>query len=486
LGIVFFVYFFWFYMIISSINLWCTKNLVDTQFLIWKIFSESVSDELQYCSDPFAQEVGFVFLNTCGFISSSRQEMFVTLEELLNAWKKIYLWWCAVQYFEKLLKYEKNMDNESRQEFTDWQKFLKDENVFLLSWEDVKKISLKDLESWFCSNVFEKFVHMDSPRFYSNIDLGYEYLKIAEGCNNQCAFCAIPKIRGKQQSLSIEKIVLEVQNMLDQWAKEIILIAQDSTRYGVDLINNEEWKMNNLGSKESWLLELLKTIDEIEGDFVYRVLYLYPDVLTFGILDELVKLEKFVPYFDLPLQHINSDLLQKMWRFSDVKKIRQFLKYIRDNFETSYIRTNLIVWFPWETSDMVEELMEFVGEGLFDNVALFEYHDEPLAPSYRFENKVEGNEIRKRFCLLRDIWGPIFEVQEKERKKEKQVWFVQEIFSKDEEKDGEWWSGKMKVVVRPRLHAPEIDSVDEIDVEDVLGVLDGDEVEIGSLVKYVC
>jgi len=448
-------------MIVSSINLGCTKNLVDIQFLLWKFFSFENSD-LQYCPDPFEKSVELIFLNTCWFISSGRDEMFATLEELLEAWKKVYLIGCAVQYFQKLISEEnvaRDIGEETYREWLDWQQFLSNENVFLLSREDAKKVSLDDLKIWFSSKRFEEFVHMDSPRFYSNIDLWFEYLKISEWCNNQCAFCAIPKIRWKQKSLTICQIWQEARDMIKQWVKEIILISQDSTRYWVDIY----W--------EPELLTLLRDLEMMNEDFMFRVLYMYPDLLTFEWFEGLLELEKFIPYFDLPLQHINAKLLKKMWRYSDVKEIRNMLKFIRENFEWAYIRTNFIVWFPWETSEMVDELADFIGEWWFDNVALFEYHDEPLAPSYKSKDKIDSKEIHNRFRYLRDIWEPIFETQEKERKQEKQVWFVEEISDN-------------KIIVRPWIHAPEIDSVDEISIENIESVLDGNDVELGGLVEY--
>jgi len=450
-------------MFVSSINLGCTKNLVDTQFLLWKIFSFD-SWELEYCPNPFDDVVELVFLNTCGFIASGRAEMFETLEKLLSVWKKIYLWGCAVQYFQKLISNEEkkyDMNEEIRSELLYWQKFVKNKNVFLLSWEDAKKISLDDLKKWFSSEKFTEFVHMNSIRFYSNIDLGFEYLKIAEWCNNQCSFCIIPKIRGKQKSLTIDQIWSEVTDMIGQWVKEIILISQDSTRYGVDIYG------------ESELLTLLRDLEMRDEDFMVRVLYMYPDLLTAEWLEWFMELKKFVPYFDFPLQHINSKLLKKMWRFSNVKEIRAMLKFIRDNFENAYIRTNFIVGFPWETPEMVQELADFIGEWLFDNIALFEYHDEPLAPSFKFKDKISSDEITHRFDYLKSVWEPIFELQEKERRKEKQIGFVQDISNE-------------KIIVRPRIHAPEIDSVDEIKLENIKSSLDGEDVWVGSLVEYVC
>jgi len=450
-------------MIVSSLNLWCSKNLVDIQFLLGKFLS--IGDELLYCSDPLDDDVELVFLNTCGFISSGRDEMFARLEGFLAIWKKVYLLGCAVQYFQNLIVEEKIARDVSEDTYREWinrQQFLSNSNVYLLSWEDAKNISFESLKKWFSSHEFGDFVHMETSRVYTNIDQWFEYLKIAEWCNNQCAFCVIPKIRGKQKSLPINTIVQEARNMLSQWAKEIILIAQDSTRYGVDIYG------------ESALLMLLRDLEMMEEDFVVRVLYLYPDILTSELLESLLELKKFIPYFDIPLQHINPQLLKKMWRYSDVDEIRNMLIFIRENFENSYIRTNFIVWFPWETSEMVEELADFIGEWWFDNVALFEYHDEPLAPSFKYVDKIGQDEIHNRFSYLRDVWSLIWAELESERKKYRQVWYVQNIDDKTQ-----------KITVRPLLHAPEIDSVDEIVLWDIVELHSEEDVlRVGDVVEY--
>jgi len=391
-------------LIFSSINLGCSKNLVDTQFLLWKFFTsvDFEQEKLQYCADPFVDEVEIVFLNTCGFISSGRQEMFDTIMALLNADKRICIWWCAMQYFQKLLAQftEKNppgqwwLDDYLFDEWTLWHKILKNDKVSVLSWEDCKKISASELIAWYSSKTFEDFIHMDTPRLYTNIHQWFEYLKIAEWCSNQCTFCIIPQIRGKQKSLSIDNILWEAKNMIWQWVKEIILIAQDTTRYGID------------SHGKPALLELLQKLNKLEWDFVFRLLYLYPDVLTFKLIDELVLMEKFIPYFDIPLQHIHPKLLQSMWRFADVDKIKKFLGYIREKFDSVYVRTNFIVWFPGETDEMVEELNDFIAEDTFDNIAFFEYHDEPLAPSSKFGSHFLKREIlregrKSKFDLLK-------------------------------------------------------------------------------------
>ena len=179
--------------------------------------------------------------------------------------------------------------------------------------------------------------------------------------------------------------------MIANGIKEIILIAQDTTRYGNDIYGKPK------------LLDLLKKLDAVKGDFTYRLLYLYPDIVTLNQIKALKKLKKFIPYFDIPLQHISSPVLKKMGRFYDEEYITTFLDQIKKSFPTRFIRTNLIIGFPGETKKDFEKLMKFVDETNFDNIALFEYHDEPMAASSKLGNKVDDDEIRARFTQIRQL-----------------------------------------------------------------------------------
>lgn len=239
-------------MFFSFINLGCTKNLVDTQFLLGRIL-EHWSDQFFYDVDPFSEEVELVFLNTCGFISSGRNEMFQTIKKLLRKKKKVCLLGCAVAYFENLADSVQLTDQETEE----WANLKNHPDLFFLSRGDFAKFEpsflfnseQKSLQKPSQESMFQR---PENARAYTNLDLGFEYLKIAEGCNNQCSFCIIPKIRGKQTSLPIERIVQEVKNLITSGVKELILIAQDSTRYGVDLYG------------KSQLFELLEAIDLLE------------------------------------------------------------------------------------------------------------------------------------------------------------------------------------------------------------------------------
>ena len=378
-------------MFFSFINLGCTKNLVDTQFLLGRIL-ERRPDQFFYAVDPFSDEVELVFLNTCGFISSGRQEMFHTMKKLLRKEKKICLLGCAVQYFEKLVKDARLSDAETQE----WERLKSHPGLTFLSWSELANFEPSLLEKSLIAGENELFDGSDfqwqeNARAYTNSELGFEYLKIAEGCNNHCSFCIIPTIRGKQRSLSLEAVIAEARNLIASGVRELILIAQDSTRYGVDLYG------------KSQLFELLEGIDALEGDFHYRVLYLYPDLLTKRHFERLTKLKKFIPYFDLPLQHASPKILKAMGRFYDHQMTLELLDFIEGHFPERFVRTNFIIGFPGETEEDFQALMDFIRGDWFENIALFEYHDEPLAASSLLPDKVEAKTIRKRFLEAKKL-----------------------------------------------------------------------------------
>ena len=438
----------------SLINLWCTKNLVDSQHFLGRLFDISLKTPdytLNYFTDPFDKNADIVFVNTCGFISSWRDEAEQNVRKLLKAGKIVYLLGCAVQYYKQL------QVSGSK---------LQVRNVHYLSRHDVTSVSLKDLMQWYNSTTFWNFEFSKGPRVYTNIEDKFEYLKIAEWCDNHCSFCIIPQLRWKQKSLAIEKILTEVKQMVDSWIEEIIVIAQDTTRYGTDLYGKPA------------LLELLKKIDAMKWNFKYRLLYLYPDIVTLKQLQQLTKLKKFIPYFDVPLQHISSSVLKKMGRFYDEGYIRKFLDQIKKLFPVHFIRTNLIIWFPGETKEDFAQLKKFVQEEHFDNVALFEYHDEPLAASSKLPGKVPDKEIRRRFNEMKKIVESLRSTRAKMRKGKEEIGYIMDV-----ERLRRWEIERL--TIRPWLNCPEIDEYDKISVKQIIGCFDdSEELKIWDKIIY--
>jgi len=448
---------------LSMINLWCNKNLVDSQLFLWKLLSEN-SDKIEYYTDPYNNNVEIVLLNTCWFISSWREEMFKNIKTLLSKNKKICLIWCGVQYFEKVLKNVQNisLDTNINKELNMWDDILSNKNIWYLSRNDLTLANIKSLFSR--SKNFDDFCRYSAPRLLTNYENHYEYLKIAEWCNNSCAFCIIPKIRWKLVSLPIKSVLYEAESLLKQWIKELIILAQDTMRYWTDF------------SSKSQLLPLLHELDKLPYDFKYRVLYLYPDILTLKQLQDFSSLKKFIPYFDIPFQHISPKLLKSMWRFYDDKTIHLLLRSIRKLFKKSFIRTNIIIWFPWETEEDMELLQDFLNKDYFDNIALFEYHDEPLALSSTFKDKVPYDVVNKRFNIIKKQVNTLLSKHNKNRKNQKDIWYVESI------KQNKNW---ILISIRPEINCPEIDPVDKVKLENIIQVFDADEIMIWSKVEYI-
>ncbi len=431
---------------ISSINLGCAKNLVDTQYFLWKLFSDTKYD-INYFVDFLDKKVEYVVLNTCGFISSARQEMFDFVQNLLDHKKKILLFGCWLEYFFKI---DKNLPE-----------ILKDTNIKFISWSDLWNINLDKILDWFSSSDFGEFDFPQTPIAYTNDILNFEYVKIAEWCNNSCSYCLIPQIRWKQKSLPVENIIEQVKNLVNNWIQEIILIAQDSSRYWIDIY------------QKPYLLELLQKIDKIDWDFRYRILYLYPDILTYKILEDLSKLKKFIPYFDIPLQHISPTILKSMRRFDDVTKIKEFLSLIKKYFKQSFVRTNFIIWFPWETKQDFDLLLDFIKENDFDNIALFEYHDEPFTKSFKLKDKIDYKTIHQRFQKIKKIVDQKLDEKQRSRANSMYEGFVVDI-TNDKDKS---------IIVRPRLNTPDIDFVDIINENQILSPTD-QIIDIWTKIKY--
>ncbi len=213
----------------------------------------------------------------------------------------------------------------------------------------------------------------------------YAYLKIGEGCSNKCTYCAIPYIRGPFVSRKKEAIIEEAKSLVRQGFREIIIIAQDTTKYGVDLYG------------ESKLAELLHEISKIKGIKWIRFLYAYPEGITDELIEEVANNPKIAKYFDIPIQHISNDILKKMNRRTSKKQIQELIQTIRSKILDVTLRTSLIVGFPGETKENFEELLEFVKETKFDKLGTFMYSKEDGTPAAKLPKQIHGNTKKARY-----------------------------------------------------------------------------------------
>ncbi len=433
----------------SSINLWCSKNLVDLEYIVWEIMSSS-KENIKYFDDPEEDDVQYVIINTCWFLSSSRDEAEKTIKYYDDLWKKIILTGCYVPVRDD--DFLKTLNNLYR--------------VFPIEQSETVSKKIFDFKEKKLQNYIENLERLNdtkkafiwswkNTRFPFNSPYGYEFVKISEWCDNRCSFCIIPKIRWNQTSRPIDDIIIEIKNLVNLWVKEIEIISQDTTRYGTDLYG------------EARLFELLEEIEKIDLDFRYRLFYLYPDILTLNHLKKLKNFKKFIPYFDLPVQHINTKILKRMWRFYDDKHIFALFDFIKYEFKDAFLHTNFIIWFPWEWELEFQDLLDFAKKYEFDSVSMFGYHDEVLASSSKLDKKVNDKIIQKRVDIMWKVLNKIYTKKEKQRKWKEFIGFIHNYDDK-------------KVYVRCEYKAPELDELDKIPIQNIIS----GNIKIGEKVKY--
>ncbi len=364
---------------VHFVSLGCPKNLVDTEMMLGGLTNDG------YTVTENADDADTIIVNTCSFIEEARQESIdkiLELSELKGAGKlnNLVVAGCMTQRYKHDL-----VDS------------LPEADIFVGSGEfqNISKI-LKDREAGSTKKDFfelptylqeEKTPRLNSqPKFRA-------YLKISEGCKKRCAFCAIPLIRGNLQSRKIENIVSEAKLLVAGGVKELIVVSHDFTDFGWDLRRKDK------EAKES-PVKLLEALADHSGAQWIRVLYLYPD----GIDDEMVELirsrENLVKYFDMPLQHINNEMLKKMNRRMTREEVETAISKIRKNIPDAVIRTQFIVGFPGETDEQFEELLAFVKEQEFDRVGCFKYSIEENTKAGTMENQIDEDVKEDRYQRL--------------------------------------------------------------------------------------
>jgi ribosomal protein S12 methylthiotransferase len=251
------------------------------------------------------------------------------------------------------------------------------------------------------------------------------YLKIAEGCSNYCTYCAIPYIQGKYVSRKYEDIIDEAKMLAAKGIKELVVIAQDTTKYGLDLYNKDR------------LPELLEDLCHIDGIKWIRFLYSYPESISDELIRVVKKNDKICNYFDLPIQHINNDILKRMNRKTDKESILKLVKKLRKEIPDVILRTTLIVGFPGETEDQFQELYDFVKEVKFDRLGAFSYSPEDGTPAARFNDQIDEKTKEKR----REA---VMELQQKVSKDnlEKKIGNIHECLIENVTEDGEYFIGR--------------------------------------------
>ena len=383
-----------------------------------------------------AKLADILVINTCGFIDSAKEEAINTILEMAEYKKKrckyLIVMGCLVQrYKEKLQKALPEVDL-----------FIKLEEYDKL-WEKIEKyLNTKMEEKMPETKKQEKLKVLPIPNFQEFMQRvittgkNYAYLKIGEGCSNFCTYCAIPYIRGPFVSRKKEEIIEEAKMLAEKGIKELIIIAQDTTKYGIDLY------------KKPGLPNLLEEISKINGIEWIRFLYSYPEGISKELIETVKNNKKILPYFDIPIQHISNKLLKKMNRKTSKEEIINLIKEIRKNIPNATLRTSIIVGFPGETNEDFEELMEFIELAKFDNLGAFMYSKEEGTPAASFKNQIHGNTKKSRYNKLMQ------KQQEIVRKKlEEQIQKQDTVLVEDISFDSKFLIGRTK------NQAPDIDGI---------------------------
>ena len=342
-------------MNVGFISLGCSKNLVDTEMTIG-LFKKN---NYNIVNEP--QKADIIVINTCGFIESAKEEAINTILEMAeykkNRCKYLIVMGCLVQRYKKDL--EKSIPEVDL--------FIKYSDYNSL-WEQIENLIGPDTKKTYKSLEF-----MDRVISTGNT---YAYLRIAEGCSNFCTFCAIPSIRGKYVSRKIEDILDEAQKLANEGYKELIVIAQDTTKYGIDIYN------------EPKLAYLLSKLCEIDGIKWIRFLYSYPETITDELIETVKNNDKICSYFDIPIHHISNKVLKRMNRKSTKECIYNLITKLRCEIPNVIIRTTVMVGFPGETKEDFEELYEFVNWAKFDRLGAFSYSKEDNTPAEKLTDQI--------------------------------------------------------------------------------------------------
>ena len=368
-------------MNVGFISLGCSKNLIDTEVTIG-LFK---NNNYKIVNNP--EEADILVINTCGFIESAKEEAINTILEMAEYKKRrckyLIAMGCLVQrYYEDLIKALPEVDlfikiDEYNQLWNKIEDLIKREIVEKSKVKTSTKISeIKPLPMPTYNEFMERVVTTGE---------NYAYLKIGEGCSNKCTYCAIPYIRGPFVSRKMEEILDEAEMLARKGIKELIVIAQDTTKYGVDIYG------------ESKLAELLEKLSKIKGIEWIRFLYSYPEGITDKLIEIVANNDKIAKYFDIPIQHISDPILKKMNRKTSKENIIKILEKIRNKIPNVTLRTSLIVGFPGETKENFEELLEFVKDTKFDKLGTFMYSKEEGTPAAKLPNQIHGNTKKARY-----------------------------------------------------------------------------------------
>jgi len=410
----------------SLMTLGCPKNEVDSQHMNGFLRGEK---EFQYTDDFKEAEV--IIINTCGFIQDAKEESIETILSALE-YKKQYNCKSVIVTGCLTQRYSEELEADIPEI---------DAVLGTSNFDKIAEVIRESLEGKETGGIEEAGFDYSSslPRELDNNV--YAYLKIAEGCNNNCTYCSIPQIRGAVKSRSIADIVAEAERIAENGIKEIIIIAQDTTQYGVDIYGR------------SALAPLLKKLAEVDGIKWIRVLYSYPEFITDEIINVFAEEDKICNYFDLPIQHSSDKIRKLMNRKGNEEDIANIINKIRNKIPDAKIRTSLITGFPGEAENDFKDLKEFVEKYEFDRLGVFEFSREEGTAAYNLNNRVseELKSERKEEIMQLQQEISLFKNRELVGRKI-------EVIIEDQDQEN--------YLARSRYDAPEIDNQIYIPIED--------------------
>lgn len=430
---------------VGMVSLGCSKNLVDSERMLYKLRERGY----ELVTEPGLADVAVV--NTCGFIQSAKEEAIETIIELGKlkedgTLKKIIITGCLTQRYQE----------EAAELFP--------EADAVIGIGDNKDI-IDILDHVLANERVVKFspkldAELTGERIISTLPF-FAYLKVAEGCSNCCTYCAIPQIRGKFRSVPMEEVLKEAQWLAENGVTELIVIAQDTTRYGEDLYG------------EPKLPELLEKLSEIEGIKWIRTLYCYPERITDKLLETIADNGKLIKYLDIPIQHCNGEILSRMNRWGDKERLSQLMAHIRKKVPDIVLRTTLITGFPGETEEQFSELAEFVQEQRVERLGCFAYSQEEGTKAAEMENQLSEEVKNHRADIIMEQ-QMLISAANNEKLMGKRLTAVVEGF----DKFAECYFG------RTEKDAPDIDGKVFFTSENPLEIGDYVEIEISDTLDY--
>lgn len=430
---------------VGMVSLGCSKNLVDSERILYKLRERGY----ELVTEPGLADVAVV--NTCGFIQSAKEETIETIIELGKlkedgTLKKIIITGCLTQRYQE----------EAAELFP--------EADAVIGIGDNKDI-IDILDHVLANERVVKFspkldAELTGERIISTLPF-FAYLKVAEGCSNCCTYCAIPQIRGKFRSVPMEEVLKEAQWLAENGVTELIVIAQDTTRYGEDLYG------------EPKLPELLEKLSEIEGIKWIRTLYCYPERITDKLLETIADNGKLIKYLDIPIQHCNGEILSRMNRWGDKERLSHLMAHIRKKVPDIVLRTTLITGFPGETEEQFSELAEFVQEQRFERLGCFAYSQEEGTKAAEMENQLSEEVKNHRADIIMEQ-QMLISAANNEKLMGKRLTAVVEGF----DKFAECYFG------RTEKDAPDIDGKVFFTSENPLEIGDYVEIEISDTLDY--